>query len=42
MKSYHSRIKISSKHSCAHTNSARFGANIEKAMIDVAAVFADN
>jgi len=33
---------ISSKHSCAHTNSARFGANIEKAMIDVAAVFADN
>ncbi|CAG5088418.1 Oidioi.mRNA.OKI2018_I69.PAR.g11835.t1.cds [Oikopleura dioica] len=32
---------ISSKHSCAHTNSARFGANIEKAMLDVAAVFAD-
>ena len=35
-------IQISSKHSCTHTDSARFGANIEKAMLDVAAVFADN
>lgn len=30
---------ISSKHSCHTTSSSRFGANIEKAMLDLAAVF---